>query len=94
MLKAILIVALLAGCTTKAEEPKPRKEYPVQGEFRTQAYALGEGESLRVIDLPNRITPTRCWVYSNLNTHVSQMRCEDDAATALPLQGAPLEIGR
>jgi hypothetical protein len=94
MLRILLLTGLLFGCSAHIESTPAKKELPVRGEFRTGVYQLSEFEQVRVIDLPDRVLPTRCWVYTNTLTRTSHMRCDSDSAAELPTQGAPLEQSR
>lgn len=63
----------------------------VTGEFRTRNYVSSDHEHIVVFDLPNRVFPTRCWVYVNEATKTSNMQCDpNDDSGGLPAQGTEL----
>lgn len=99
MRKRLACLALLAsiyGCgeTQHAQEkPLQPRKLTVAGAFQTKRIQITDTEYVRVLDLPDRIMPTRCWVYVNDVTKTSHMHCDSDEATTqdLPIQGAELE---
>jgi hypothetical protein len=93
-LMGLLSLAILAGCNSRAADPPPEEKiasHEPRGEFRSRSYTISEREHVVIFDVPDRLFPMRCWVFTDDKTGTSHMQCDDEGGLSLPNQGSELE---
>ena len=68
------IIISLAACSKQPD--KPHLSFEVVGKFQAKSYQINDNEYVTALEIPDNIIPDRCWVYTNLRTNTSVMRCD------------------
>ena len=79
------IIISLSACSPP--ENKPNLSLEVEGKFQSKSYPINDNEYVTALEIPDNIIPDRCWVYTNLRTNTSVMRCDVGDEKEFPVNG-------